>query len=110
MSYLKRRCWVAGNPLYDSLYKTKSELDDLRADVLGEILDSMPESVWKLFIDELLTAELYGDQLPFLVNNLVDGVVSKIVRRVLNQSCTVHLANGEEVSVIPFSKATKFLP
>jgi hypothetical protein len=101
---IPERAWLDGNPLYNRHFNVFNSADRLRRDVATAFHDALPDAVAECLVDELMTAEEYGDQLKFLIKNQVDPAIYVVLEAVKKLAVSYIAANGEPCLVVPVSK------
>lgn len=106
---IPERAWLDGNPLYNRHYAAAHGVDRFRREVAIAIHDALPDAVAECLIDELLTAEEYGDQLKLQIKNQVDPAIKVVLDAVRKLAVPYTAANGEVCLIVPVDHLDRLL-
>jgi hypothetical protein len=106
---IPEHAWLDGNPLYSRLFETSNSADRLRRRVHEAIHDSLPSSVSECLVDEVMSAELYGDAIKLQVKRQVDPAIKVVLEAVRELAVPYMTESGVTCLMIPLSKVDSIL-
>jgi hypothetical protein len=107
---IPEKAWLDGNPLYGKLFLAANSADRLRRQVHEAIHNALPEAVSECLVDEVMTAEHYGQAIKLQIKSQVDPAINVVLEAVKQLAVPYMAENGTACLMVPIDKIDSILP